>query len=46
MPFLYKTEYKFSDKHGLGIYASEDIPAGAIYWTLMPHPQQVPVEGL
>ena len=44
MPFLYKVEFGHSEERGKGLYASEDIPAGATYWTLMPHPQQVPMK--
>jgi hypothetical protein len=45
MPFLFKTHFNHSEKNGKGVYASEFIPAGSIYWTLAPNPSDVPVEG-
>jgi SET domain-containing protein len=33
MPFLFKTEVKPSNIHGLGLYSLENIPQGAVYWT-------------
>lgn len=32
MPCLFKTEVKPSPIHGLGLFAMEDIPRGAVYW--------------
>ena len=34
MPILFKTSQKQSGFHGLGLFAEEDIPNGAIWWTM------------
>ena len=32
MPILYKTSYRHSPLSGMGLFAEEDIPKGAIWW--------------
>lgn len=33
MPILYKTSHRKSELHGTGIFAEEEIPEGAVWWT-------------
>lgn len=33
MPYLFKTEVRESPIEGLGLFAAEDIPEGAAYWS-------------
>jgi hypothetical protein len=33
MPILFKFSNKVSPLHGMGLFAEEDIPKGAIWWT-------------
>ena len=34
MPILFKASHKQSGFHGLGLFAEEDIPNGAVWWTM------------
>jgi SET domain-containing protein len=42
MPQLFKTEIKYSPISGRGIFAAEDIPKGAIWWTFNDNGKSVP----
>eukprot|EP01052_Picozoa_sp_SAG31_P020947 SAG31_NODE_1597_length_7799_cov_37.912857_6_plen_108_part_00 len=47
MPFYVALEVKDSPLEGKGLFAAEDIPAGTLYWSLVPLPgkQTVKVRG-
>jgi len=41
MPILFKTSYRYSPISGLGLFADEDIPKGAVWWTFNPNVQGI-----
>jgi hypothetical protein len=43
MPVLFQLAEKHSSIHGTGIFALEDIPAGATWWVFDPEVTGVPV---
>ena len=45
MPFPYKIEVKRSNLEGLGLFACEDIPKGAVWWSCDNNAKRIPCDG-